>query len=339
MAQSLAVKYRPKTFSDVIGQDNIVKILQSQIDTNAQRNTYLFVGPAGDGKTTCARILANELNKGQGLPIELDAASHNGVDDVRSIIDQAQTKSLDSEYKVFIVDECHALSNNAWQALLKLIEEPPAKAIFIFCTTNPEKIPRTIISRVQRYDFRMLSQEAIIQRLKYVCDKEAVDMTGSVDDSALEYIAKLADGHMRDALTMLDQCLAYSYELTLENVINVLGAVDYDSMMELTDNILNKNDTEVIDTLNDIYNSGKDIKLFWKQYTYFLIDISKYRIGCDWKYINIPKVDKYTAWLDRLTDAELETCFELMKVGIKLNAEIKYSAVPKLDIEAMLMTF
>ena len=146
MSEALAVKYRPYDWSSVVEQESVKIILQNQLETGENKNAYLFVGSAGCGKTTCARILANELNKGQGNPIELDAASNNGVDDVRNIIQQAQTKSLNSEYKVFIIDECHAISSAGWQAFLKLIEEPPARSVFIFCTTNPEKIPATIIS-------------------------------------------------------------------------------------------------------------------------------------------------------------------------------------------------
>lgn len=170
--RTLAVKYRPTTFNDVVEQDSIKVILKQQLETNTIKNAYLFVGGAGTGKTTTARIFANEINKGQGNPIEMDAASNSGVDDVRNIIQEAKTKSLSSEYKVFIIDECHAISNTGWQAFLKLIEEPPAKSIFIFCTTDPQKIPKTILSRVQRYDFKRISLDGIVRRLKHICDSE-----------------------------------------------------------------------------------------------------------------------------------------------------------------------
>ncbi len=170
--KSLAVKYRPQTFEDVTEQTEVKIILQQQLETETIKNAYLFVGGAGTGKTTCARIFANEINKGQGNPIELDAASNNSVDDMRELIQQAKSKSLDSEYKIFIVDECHMITTAGWNALLKLIEEPPAKSIFIFCTTNPERIPKTILSRVQRYDFRRISQQGITDRLKYIMDSE-----------------------------------------------------------------------------------------------------------------------------------------------------------------------
>lgn len=172
MAKTLAVKYRPKTWDEVSEQSSTKIILQQQLESGEVKNAYLFCGPAGCGKTTCARIFANDINKGEGNPIELDAASNNGVDDVRNIIQQAKTKSINSEYKIFIIDECHALSNSAWQAMLKIIEEPPAKSIFIMCTTDPERIPKTILSRVQRYTFSRISTEGIVKRLKEILGRE-----------------------------------------------------------------------------------------------------------------------------------------------------------------------
>ena len=170
--KSLAIKYRPVTFDDVVEQDSIKTILRQQLESGTTKNAYLFCGGAGTGKTTCARIFAMEINKHKGNPIEMDAASNSSVDDVREIIQQAKTKSLDSEYKVFIIDECHSISNTGWQAFLKLIEEPPAKSVFIFCTTDPQKIPRTILSRVQRYDFQRISHKGVVDRLKYILEQE-----------------------------------------------------------------------------------------------------------------------------------------------------------------------
>lgn len=175
---SLATKYRPQSWGDVTEQLSVITILQNQLNTGEIQHAYLFVGSAGCGKTTTARIFAKEINKGRGNPVELDGASNNSVDDVRKIIQQAKVKSMDSEYRIFILDEIHALSNNAWQALLKVLEEPPKTAIFIMCTTNPEKIPKTILSRVQRFDFKRISQQGIVERLKYVLNQEGYVQNG-----------------------------------------------------------------------------------------------------------------------------------------------------------------
>ena len=221
--KALAIKYRPKTFDDVVEQSEIKTILQEQLSTDTHKNCYLFTGGAGTGKTTCARIFANELNNGEGNPIEIDAASNNGVESVREIIDGAKFKAIDSRFKIYILDECHMLSTGAWNAMLKIIEEPPAQTIFIFCTTDPQKIPATILSRVQRYDFRRITFDSVVDRLKYICEQEAkelCDIKGneflpgdvmpiSYDPNALAYIAKIADGGMRDAITLLDKCVSY----------------------------------------------------------------------------------------------------------------------------------
>ena len=169
---SLATKYRPKTFDDVCEQDSVKVILKQQLESGEIQHAYLYVGSAGCGKTTCARIFSNEANKGRGNPIEIDAASNNSVDDVRNIIQQAKVKSMDSDYRIFILDECHMLSNSAWNAMLKLLEEPPKTAVFIMCTTDPQRIPRTILSRVQRFQFSRISQEGIVSRLCNILENE-----------------------------------------------------------------------------------------------------------------------------------------------------------------------
>lgn len=172
MEKSLAVKYRPKTFDDVLGQDAVKIILKQQLENGNIHQAMLFCGPSGDGKTTCARIFANVLNRGKGLPIEIDAASHNGVDDVREIGKMATSQALDAPNKVFIIDECHMITPQGWASFLKLIEEPPAKAMFIFCTTDPQKIPATILSRVQRFNFTKVSEDDIKKRLLQILETE-----------------------------------------------------------------------------------------------------------------------------------------------------------------------
>lgn len=172
MDRTLAVKYRPHDWDSVTEQDNIKIILKQQIESREFKPAYLFTGSSGTGKTTLARIFANEINGGKGTIIEMDAASHSGVEDARSIIQQAKTQAIDSEYKCILLDEVHAFSSQSWQAFLKTLEEPPLKSIFLFCTTNPEKIPKTILSRVQRYDLRRISQQGIAERLKYIIEQE-----------------------------------------------------------------------------------------------------------------------------------------------------------------------
>ena len=337
--KSLAIKYRPKTWEDVTEQSSTKIILQQQLESGEVKNAYLFCGPAGCGKTTCARIFANEINKGQGNPIELDAASNNGVDDVRNIIQQAQTQSLDSEYKIFIIDECHALSNSAWQAMLKIIEEPPAKSIFIFCTTDPQKIPKTILSRVQRYDFQRISLEGIAKRLDWICANEEIENPDRsiANWPALEYIAKIADGGMRDAITLMDKCLAYSADLTLENVVKALGTTDYDTMFKLTDRLIYNKADAAIQIIEDIYNAGKDLKTFVRQYVQFLLDLDKYGIGCDWCYLQIPRLPEYEDWLKECDDNTFADIEKWLSVFVNLNADIKWSQSVKYDIEASII--
>ena len=333
--QSLAVKYRPKTWDDVSEQEEIKIILQQQLSNNEIVHGYLFCGPAGCGKTTAARIFANEINDGKGNPIELDAASNNSVEDIRRLIEQAQTQSLDSEYKVFILDEVHMLSNSAWNAFLKTLEEPPAKSIFIMATTDPQKIPATILSRSQRYNFQRISTHGIMKRLTHILHEENIpEVEGGLD--AVEYIAKLADGGMRDAITLMDKCLSYSTALTLENVVKALNTVDYATMFKLTDAVASNDKLQVIELIEDLYNSGKDLKQFIKQYAQFLLDTEKYYIGCDWKYINMPKITEYRDWLLQMADKQ-DRIQEILNVIIKLDTEIKYSSTPKYDVEATLI--
>ena len=333
--EALATKYRPKTFDDVVEQDSTKIILKQQLDSGEFQHAYLFVGGAGTGKTTCARIFANEINKHEGTSIELDAASHGGVDDVRNIIQQAKTKSLDSEYKIFIIDECHSVSKDGWEAFLKTIEEPPAKSIFIFCTTNPEKIPKTILSRVQRFDFKRISQTGIINRLDYILEEERGE-DDAHDIDAIEYLAKLADGGMRDAITLMDKCLSYNNDLTVENIVNALGVANYDTMMDLVSNIIQCDSKCIIKDIEEVHSSGKDLKQFVKQLLNFVLDIKKYIIFKSFEYIQIPYSDSMEEFLETMSK-EYDKISDLLDLLIRINTEIKYDSSPKYLIEAMLI--
>lgn len=332
--KTLAVKYRPETWDDVVEQTAIKYILQQQIATGSHKNAYLFAGGAGTGKTTCARIFAREINKHAGNPIELDAASNNSVDDMRNLIQSAKTKSLDSEYKVFIVDECHMITNAGWNALLKLIEEPPAKSIFIFCTTDPQKIPKTILSRVQRYDFRRISVDGIVKRLDEILESERNE-DAAHDIEALTYLAKLADGGMRDAITLMDKCLAYSPDLTIRNIVTALGTVNYDEFFNLTDFIITHDEAALIRLIENVHMSGKDLKQFVKSYMGFVLDLCKYNITDNFDCIDIP-----SSYSDRLNQYNAHAYLDFVKILeriTKLNAEIKWDSAPKISIEAALL--
>lgn len=334
--KALAIKYRPKKFEDVVEQEAIKKILKYQIESKTNKNCYLFTGGAGTGKTTCARIFAQEINKGNGNPIEVDAASNNGVENVRGIIDNAKFKSMDSEFKVYIIDECHMLSNGAWNAMLKLIEEPPAKTLFLFCTTDPQKIPATILSRVQRYDFKKITYQAIIERLIFILDKEQI----KYQKDAIEYIATLAEGGMRDAITMLDKCISYDSHLTIESVVNSLGTANYSTFFELLDGILNVKKKEVILLIDTIYYNGMDLKQFLKQFSYFIMDIIKYVALGDFKYNNIPKI--YKKELDKIITGDKENrniLLDILDFILKLNKDIKWENNVRQEIEANLIIY
>lgn len=332
--QSLAIKYRPKTFDEVVEQSATKVILQHQLKFGEIKNAYLFCGGAGTGKTTCARIFANEINAGKGTPIELDAASNNSVDDVREIIEQSKTASLDSEYKVFIMDEVHALSNNAWQAMLKILEEPPKKSIFIMCTTDPQKIPKTILSRVQRYDFQRISHQAIVDRLCYVLTLEAKENRAiEAGVGAIDYIAKQAQGGMRDALTMLDKCLAFSSELTIDNITQALGIANYECMANLLKAYDDKNLTEKMGIINDVYMEGLDLKQFIKNFTSFVLDLNKYILNAE-AYIDCPMTEDIKSVFNNFDSDAIE----LLSSLVKLQADIKWDTNPKARIEAWCIT-
>ena len=331
MSEPLAVKYRPRTFDDVVQQGATKIILQQQLDSGDIKNAYLFCGGAGTGKTTCARIFANEINKHIGTPIELDAASNNSVDNVREIISQAKTASIDSKYKVFIMDEVHALSNNAWQAMLKLLEEPPMRTVFIMCTTDPQKIPKTILSRVQRFDFQRISQNKIVDRLEWIYKEESCQAVIDENKEAIEYIAKIAQGGMRDAITMLDKCLAYSIELTLYNVLNALGIADYDLITQFVNSYCESDYVSGIDIINKVYMQGMDLKQFMKSVTDFVLEIYKYNLNVDFNKLNLPDTKEIREFLDCV---ELDIDDTLLKSLIKLNQEIKWDTYPKARIEA-----
>lgn len=282
---SLYNKFRPKTFDEVIGQPSIVKILENQIKTGNIKNAYGFIGFSGTGKTTVARAFANALNQGKGQPIEIDAASNSGVENIRDIRKEAQERAIDGKYKIYIIDEVHMLSLAAFAALLKIIEEPPEYTIFILCTTDAQKIPATIMNRIQTFNFNKIPTSEIVDRLNYVCEQEG--FTNYTE--TIEYIGKLCNGCMREALTLLEKCADYSTDLSMENALEVLGYQSYDSMFALTNSVLDGDEKSVLKLINKIYDEGKELKLFVDQYINFILDIDKYALFKSCELIKIPR--------------------------------------------------
>lgn len=282
-------KFRPAEFGDVKGQEHIVTTLQNQIKADRIGHAYLFCGTRGTGKTTAAKIFARAVNcehPADGSPcgecamcrsiaagtsmnvIEIDAASNNGVDNIREIKEEVTYRPTEGRYKVYIIDEVHMLSSGAFNALLKTLEEPPEYVIFILATTEVHKIPVTIMSRCQHYDFRRITIETISDRLKELMEKEQVE----VEDKAIRYIAKAADGSMRDALSLLDQCIAFylGQKLTYDNVLEVLGAVDTDVFSRLLRNLIGRKVPAVLDTVEELVMQGRELLQLSVDFTWYL---------------------------------------------------------------------
>lgn len=332
--EALATKYRPRTFKDVVCQDNIKKVLTNQLETGEIKQAYLFCGGAGTGKTTSARIFANDVNEGKGKPIEIDGASNNGVDNIRSIIDDCRMKSLDSKYKVYIIDEVHMLSIGAFNALLKVLEEPPKGVIFILCTTDPHKIPATILSRLQRFDFKRIPQFEIVQRLKYILKEEDTYITYDIE--ALEYIAKLADGGMRDAIMKLDTVLGYTTNITLQAVLDCLGITNYEHLLKIVQGIINKQADEPIQIIDSIYRDGKDLKLFVKDLNKFVLDLCKLSITRNKELTMIP-TDIMRQCIHIATNTSKYDLVDILDGVNNLLDKIKYEQNPKNLIESELI--
>ena len=274
----LPLKYRPMTFDDVVGQEHVVKTLRNAIESNRIANAYLFIGPRGIGKTTTSRIFAKALNctspngvepcgqcvncqeiaRGASLDVtELDAASHNKVEDVKPIIDAVEFKPTSSKFKIFIIDECHMLTNAAWNALLKTLEEPPEYVRFIFATTEGDKVLPTIISRCQRFDLRKIQTNDIVSRLKHVCRNEKIE----AEEDALLAIARGAEGGMRDALSSLDQLISFKgNKVTEADALGVFGLVSRSALEELAGAILRGDTAAILKSVEMFDSQGKNMR-------------------------------------------------------------------------------
>lgn len=315
--RNLAATYRPTNLDEVVGQEQAKAILTTHL-ASKPKSSYLFCGGAGTGKTTCARIFAHSLNNADFNIIEINAADNTGVDGVRKIITDASRVPIGTPYKVFILDECHMLSTQAWNALLKLIEEPPDSVVFLFCTTDPHKIPGTIMSRVLRVDFRRIDVKLIVKRLAWILEQEQVP---PIDEASLTYIAQLANGGMRDAISLLDKVLGYGVEVTPELINSALGMVGAEISFQLLDSICNHDVQQTIDIISKLSVTNIDYKSWILDFRRFLTKTAMILLGADTdqlalpesvveKIRNLPKNPKYLYLAESLTRVCLDMAYE-----------------------------
>ena len=349
-------KFRPQEFEDVKGQEHIVTTLKNQIKADRIGHAYLFCGTRGTGKTTAAKIFAKAVNcehPVDGSPcgtceacraiaagnsmnvIEIDAASNNGVENIRQIREEVEYAPTEGKYKVYIIDEVHMLSIGAFNALLKTLEEPPSYVIFILATTEVHKIPITILSRCQRYDFHRISIETISARLTELLEKENV----AAEERAVRYIAKAADGSMRDALSLLDQCIAFylGEELTYEHVLEVLGAVDTEVFSSLLRRILGQDIVGAIEQLEEIIIQGRELGQFVTDFTWYLRNLLLVQSSDDMEEVLDMSAENLALLKEEAKMVEAETLFRYIRIFSELSNQVKYSSQKRILIEIALI--
>ncbi|KKI55895.1 MULTISPECIES: DNA polymerase III subunit gamma/tau [Staphylococcus] len=341
--QALYRMYRPQSFDDVVGQEHVTKTLRNAISKGKQSHAYIFSGPRGTGKTSIAKVFAKAINctnSSDGEPcnecaickgitqgtnsdvIEIDAASNNGVDEIRNIRDKVKYAPSESKYKIYIIDEVHMLTTGAFNALLKTLEEPPAHAIFILATTEPHKIPPTIISRAQRFDFKAISLNQIVDRLKYVADSQSLPY----DDEALEFIAKASEGGMRDALSIMDQAIAFGDEhLTLQDALNVTGSVDEASLNELFKDIVEGDVKESFNRYHQFVTEGKEVNRLINDMIYFVRDTI------------MNKTSNQDVEYDALIHFDLDTLYRMIDIINDTLVSIRFSVNQSVHFEVLLV--
>ena len=349
-------KFRPSTFEDVKGQDHIVTTLKNQIRADRIGHAYLFCGTRGTGKTTIAKILARSVNcehPVDGSPcnecptckailagvstnvIEIDAASNNGVDNIREIREEVAYRPTQGRYKVYIIDEVHMLSTGAFNALLKTLEEPPSYVIFILATTEANKIPVTILSRCQRYDFRRITIDTIAARLSELMEKEGVD----VEEKAIRYVAKAGDGSMRDALSLLDQCIAFylGQKLTYDKVLEVLGTVDTEIFSQMLRTILAGDVTGSIRTLETLLNRGKELGQFVTDFTWYLRNLLLVKSADETEELLDVSTENLKLLKEESTMVDDETLIHYIRVLSELSGQLRYAAQKRVLVEVALV--
>lgn len=352
--RALYREYRPTVFSEVIGQDHITTILKNQVREQNFSHAYLFCGSRGTGKTSSAKILARAVNclspkngepcgaceacriakEGTADIIEIDAASNNGVDNVRELIDQAQFAPLQLRYRVFIIDEVHMLSAAAFNALLKTLEEPPAHVLFILATTEPQKLPATIISRCQRFDFHRLSIAHIIARLKTVLDH----VGASIEPDGLRLIARAADGGMRDALSLADQCLSFcGNKVTKQDVLDTLGSVGQETLFAMSDAIFSGNPAACLSILHDVVQGGRDLTVFTGDLNAHLRSLLLAKTCGDCADL-LDVTEDQMARLQKQASSVSETqILYAMEKLLAAQSNLKYFTAPRILLEATLV--
>ncbi len=350
MYQVLYRKYRPKVFSDVVGQDHITSTLSREVESGKHAHAYLFTGSRGTGKTTCAKILSkavNCLSPVEGNPcgecdicrgiddgsildiVEIDAASNNGVDNIRDIRDEINFTPAACKYRVYIIDEVHMLSIAAFNALLKTLEEPPAHVKFILATTEVHKLPVTVISRCQRFDFKRVSPEAMIGRMKYIAAAEGFTAT----DEALSLISRISDGGMRDALSLLDQCSGESREITADIVYSTAGMTGKDHLFAICDAVAEKDSARALEFISDLYANSYDMERLCVDLTaHFrnLMVVKTVRNASEILVCTAQELEEYKAQSNKFSLQNVLYCISLLQ---NARGNIKYGANRRIEME------
>ncbi len=352
----LALKFRPQQFSDIVGQEHITKTLINSIKHNRIAHAYLFTGSRGVGKTTTARILAKSLNCKNGPTItpcnqckncieisksisldveEIDGASNRGINEIRELKEKAQYQPINSKYKIFIIDEVHMLTNEAFNALLKILEEPPKFVIFILATTEPHKIPPTIHSRCQRFDFKRLSIKEIILNMKNILKKEGYE----IDDTTLFKIAKKADGSMRDALSILEQVINFYFDEEGRKYVDAfLNYIDTSLFNELIDNILKDDKEQIIEKLKKLYFNGTDFKNFTQEFIEYLENLILIKTLHENAKDYVQETPENLNEMINLSKKCSEEFLQNLLLDLTNNFDkIKYSEFPHIHLELILL--